>query len=118
LDVFYTIDKSPGDFESEDKPGQWVCWDFGDLRLSLTFYTMRTCFLRQWVVEGSVDGTTWMELSRVLEGDCALDTWMVTFAAYDQTPYRYIRLTQTGKNSLRTDVLNLGFCEFFGTLSE
>jgi hypothetical protein len=48
------------EFCSEDKPGQWICWDFKALRIEPRYYTIRTSdyrpnydHLKSWAVEGS-----------------------------------------------------------------
>jgi hypothetical protein len=51
-------------FYSKDEPGQWVCWDFGEMRVRPTHYTIPALFLKSWVVEGSLDGSSWTEFDR------------------------------------------------------
>jgi hypothetical protein len=50
--------KSDSEFYSEEEvPGQWICWDFGRMRICPTHYTIPCEHLKSWVVECSVDGT-------------------------------------------------------------
>jgi hypothetical protein len=49
---------------SEDFPGQWVCWDFREMRVRPTHCTVSAFGLNSWVLEGSVDGESRMELDR------------------------------------------------------
>jgi hypothetical protein len=39
-------------FQSKKEPGQWVCWDFGEMRVHPTHYTIRSSLLKSWVVFG------------------------------------------------------------------
>jgi hypothetical protein len=39
-------------FLSQDAPGQWICWDFGELRIRLTAYTIKTWSMTSWIFEG------------------------------------------------------------------
>jgi hypothetical protein len=50
-------------FWSKDEPGQWVCWDFGEMRVRPTRYTINGEDLKSWVVEGGLQ----MEVVRVGE---------------------------------------------------
>jgi hypothetical protein len=116
------IDLSPrsdSHFESKATPGQWILWDFRDRRVCPTRYTIRTHFLKSWVVEGSVDGSSWVEIDRQTDNrsfthGCAA----VSFDASRHTDFRFIRLTQTAKNFYGSDDLVLWAVEFFGTLFE
>jgi hypothetical protein len=47
---------SPSSFCSKNRPGQWICWDFHELRICPTHYTIRAPYLKSWVVESSLDG--------------------------------------------------------------
>jgi hypothetical protein len=46
-------------FCSENEPGQWVCWDFHEMRVRPAHYTIRTAYLKSWVVESSLDFVNW-----------------------------------------------------------
>jgi hypothetical protein len=76
-------------FWSQDKPGQWICWDFKALKVEPTHYTIRTYdsptnwyHLKSWAVEGSDDGASWTEIDR-RENNSDLNTKLAvkTFAA-------------------------------------
>jgi hypothetical protein len=56
---------------SEDRPDQWLMYDFGPIRVNVDHYTIKThkypsgtCHIKAWVVEGSRDGEHWSELDR------------------------------------------------------
>jgi hypothetical protein len=58
-------DLTTGSFlEAGNEPGQWVCWDFRKMRVRLTHYTIKSCSLKSWVLEGSVGGDTWTAIDR------------------------------------------------------
>jgi len=110
-----------------DVPASWYCVDLGSTRtLLLTAYTLRhggnskqDC-LRNWVMQCSDDGITWLVLSRhrdeeVLNSNFATYTWTI----YSCTkPFRYFRLLQTGHNSSNHNFLSLSGVEFYGELYE
>jgi hypothetical protein len=56
-------------FYSKNEPGQWVCWDFREMRVRLTHYTIWTSYLNSWVVEGSLDGESWTVIDRKTNQD-------------------------------------------------
>jgi hypothetical protein len=113
-------------FKSKKEPGQWVCWDFREMRVRPTRYTIRSWFLKSWVVEGSLDGSSWTEMDRQtdnLDFDDDLGwkgkKWTpASFAVSKPAEFRVIRLTQTDEDHDGMDVLSLRAIEFFGTLSE
>jgi hypothetical protein len=43
-------------FYSKDEPGEWICWDFREMRDRPTHSAMWTWGVKSWVVEGSIDG--------------------------------------------------------------
>jgi hypothetical protein len=56
-------------FDSTNEPGQWVCWDFREMRVRPIHYTIRAAVLKSWVVEGSLDGESWTELDRQTDNE-------------------------------------------------
>jgi hypothetical protein len=115
--------KSNAPFYSSDEPGQWVCWDFHEMRVSPTNYTIKAQYLKSWVIEGSVDGRTWIEMDRRCDNEDFRGGWsasIATFTAKKGPEFRFIRLTQTDRNyyGARCHTLPLTAVEFFGTLSE
>jgi hypothetical protein len=107
-----TVLTDDSQFWSEDQPGQWVCWDFRELRILPTHYTLRSYPLKSWVVEGSLDGRIWTEIDR------RRDDKARSFAVAKSTECRFIRLAQTGKSRSGSDRLIISAVEFFGTLFE
>jgi hypothetical protein len=104
------------EFESSDEPGQWICWDFHDRRVSVSHYTLCTQWLKSWVLEGSLDGRNWQELDRRAEQKRPSPTSFAVSTAAHGSEHRFLRLTQTDKNRYRSDILVLNTAEFFGTL--
>jgi hypothetical protein len=111
---------SRAEFISTKEPHQWICWDFREMRLRLTHYTIRALVLRSWVVEGSMDGAGWAEIDRRTDSqDFTGDGWPVaSFSVSHPGEFRFIRLTQRGINHNHNHTLLLAAVEFFGTLSE
>jgi hypothetical protein len=105
-------------FFSKNEPGQWICWDFGEMRVRPTHYTIWTNGLKSWVVEGSLDGRSWTVIDRQTDKQAFKNVNLVSFAVQTPAEFRFIRLTQTDKNHYGGDDLYLRAVEFFGTLSE
>jgi hypothetical protein len=91
--------------------------------INLTHYSIRTrrndnaYHLRSWILEGSIDCESWVELDRH-SNDSSLNSKgaIATFNVSSSTDYRYIRLRQTGTNSNGDHYLQLNAIEFFGLL--
>jgi hypothetical protein len=85
-------------FYSEPKKNQWICYDFKVMRVSITHYSIRSASEaapRDWVVEGSVDGSTWFEMDRRRDDDClSVRTFQVSYS----DPIRMFRFRQRGVN--------------------
>jgi hypothetical protein len=105
-------------FWSTDAPGQWVCWDFHNLSICPTHYTIRSHLVTSWVIEGSLDGENWTEIDRQRNIEDFKECNTASFAVSHPGKYRLIRLTQPDKNHRGDDLLGLGPVEFFGTLFE
>jgi prefoldin subunit 5 len=111
-------------FESDrgqDGIGQWICWDFREMRIRPTHYTIQMYSnMKSWVVEGSLDGSRWTEIDRPTDNQDfkgnRRDT--ASFAVSNAVEFRFIRLTQTGEDHRgKNSGLAIDAIEFFGTLS-
>jgi hypothetical protein len=94
--------------ETRRKEGLWYCWDFRQLRVQLTDYTItplddnddfrlpwESCPLKgkiSWLLEGSLDGVRWTELH--LRPAAEL-TNALRFAVSAPMECRFIRLTRS-----------------------
>jgi hypothetical protein len=106
-------------FWSKDEPGQWVCWDFHEMRVHPTRYTIRSDELITWVIESSLDGEGWTEIDRKTDNNDFEDMYgMGSFAVSNSAECRFIRLTQTGVDAAGFDDLLISAFELFGTLLE
>jgi hypothetical protein len=110
---------SPWYFMSKDEPGRWVCWDFHEMRVRPTHYTIKSYRLKSWVVESWLDGEAWTEIDRKTDiVGFKYDWGPASFAVSKPAECRFIRLTQTGKRHNGDDYLSIVAFEFFGTLLE
>jgi hypothetical protein len=106
-------------FNSNDDPGKWICWDFHELRVHLSHYTINAPSLKSWVIESSLDGENWTEIDRRTDNtDLKANDYIVSFAMSKSTECRFIRLTQTGETHGGSDWLVIIAVEFFGVLVE
>jgi hypothetical protein len=114
-DTFYTV----------DEPNSWICYDFKEISIDLSHYSIRSRFdcddnhLRSWILEGSNEGSSWVDIDR-REHDCSLkgQGTIATFSISEgsRNDFRMFRLRQTGKDSSGCDYLCLSAVEFFGYL--
>jgi hypothetical protein len=110
---------SDSSYWSKCEPESWVCWDFREVLVCPTHYTIQSWGLQSWVVEVSLDGSRWMEIDRragSLDFRNAGD--LASFAVRRQVECRFIRLTQTDRTWDGLHCLILRAVEFFGTLYE
>jgi hypothetical protein len=112
-------------FCTQDIPGSWICYEFKSRCIRATHYTVRSSLaydswhLRSWVLEGSMDGSSWIELdSREGNEDLRGKSATATFGVSRSEKVRMIRLRQLGKNSSATNELVLNAFEVFGDLRE
>jgi hypothetical protein len=107
------------EFGSKNEPGQWVCWNFHEMRVRLTHYTIKSLSLKSWVVESSLNCVNWTELDRKTDNESLKSFTSTASLAVANSGYcRFIRLAQTGKTRNVTDMLAITHFEFFGTLLE
>jgi hypothetical protein len=115
---------------------QWICWDFGDMRVIVTHYTIEACLIHSWVIEGSIDGENWNQIDSrpfVPRSHFPKRTWRTfemnlpvycdgpetkSFPVTEAIESRFIRLRQTDTNSGGFKYLLVLALEFFGTLLE
>jgi hypothetical protein len=104
---------SDSHFQSDYQPGEWICWDFGEMRFRPTHYTLKTRALYVWVVEGSVDGTSWTVLDQ--QTNCSIGVtkpWTTaSFPILNAPECCFIRLTHSSRGYC--DWLILMAVEFF-----
>jgi hypothetical protein len=96
-------------------PEPWVCWDFHEMRVRPTHYTIRAWGPKWWVVEGSMDGDSWTEIDRRSDTQELVVLATASFAVSNPGEFRFIRFAKTPADS---DVLGLRAVEFFGTLRQ
>jgi hypothetical protein len=120
-----TLDLTTDSFMwTQNQRGQWVCYDFHDMRIRPTHYAIRSRYdcnnhLRSWIFEGRRDGGEWEQIDSRSDSQDLNDRGVRRlFSVTSSTEYRYFRLSQTGPN--HGGYHNLGFCgfEIFGTLME
>jgi hypothetical protein len=112
-------------FESRNEPNSWLCYDFKNMRITPTHYSILTypaaCnhHPKSWCLEVSTNGQQWAEVHQCtdndeLNGANRVRTWQVA----KPVESRFVRLRQTGKNHYNHDYLLLCGLELFGTLNE
>jgi hypothetical protein len=87
------------------------------MRIRPTHYIIEACWLKSWVVEGSLDGKSWTEIDRQTDNEDFRLGGTGSFAISTPAECRFIRLTQAD-NHIGNNVRILHVVEFFGTLTE
>jgi actinin alpha len=121
--IFCSAHKRASD-DIPNEPNNWICYDFQDLQIIPTQYTIRSCFggvngfnPKNWVIETSVDSKKWVQAD-VREGNTKLNGFNVTrtFNVTGRQQCRYIRLVNIGRNHNGNDALSIASFEIFGYL--
>jgi len=124
----YLLDPEENELWTCDVPSSWFCIDLQQWSVIPTSYTLRhggnytADSLRNWDLQGSVDGTLWTTLRRhhkddSLSGKFSMCTWPIK-TQDNPKPYRYFRILQTGHNGSNRNFLVLSFFELYGALWE
>jgi hypothetical protein len=121
---------------SVNEPGQWICWDFGERMVLVIMYTIRTFWLRSWVLEGAMNPMDPMDQWTQIDQRMNIEKFeglslfhflpkaarlvVASFSVDNKSlgPFRCIRLRQTDRTFRNEDALRLAGVEFFGTLVE
>jgi hypothetical protein len=113
------------DYKAE-KPHEWLCYDFQQLRIEPTHYFIRTWsgpaghnHLKSWALEGSMDGSVWEELDSRQNNDLLNGSRRVgLFSVLRFREVRMVRIRLTGLSHHDHWVLELEALELFGILEE
>jgi hypothetical protein len=114
-------------FHSLDEENPWLCYDFKDMIITPSHYSIRSRYNgvpggnhpKYWIVEGSNDGSSWIELDqRINNSDLNAGNVTKTFPISNSSQIRYIRLRQLGKNHAGHLRLVISSFEIFGRLHE
>jgi hypothetical protein len=111
-------------FYTGNSSNSWIQFDFKDRSVCVTHYALKsgggTHHLVDWTFSGSIDETSWTIIDRQNTQDLNGQSLTKLFDCGDNSSpprfYRYLRLTQTGKNSYGADYLGLTNIDFFGSL--
>jgi hypothetical protein len=114
-----------GYWYSRREPTAWIQFDFKSREISPTHYTIKSdggsYHLLKWSLDGSNDGTSWINLDRRETNDLnecyTVKSYDCATVASSSSFFRFIRLTQTGKDSHGDDYLQLANLEFFGKVT-
>ena len=111
-------------FATGHYPNSWICFEFKNHQIIPTHYTIRSyndgCYAPiNYKIEVSNDNSTWYEIDKQNGGpftDGQQATFTIPIDKNKQKEAKYIRLTQTGKNSNGCDYLCFESIEFYGYL--
>jgi len=121
------IAKNPKDyFLSENKPNQWICFDFTIYTVLIMNYSLRTLSNvnnspnpKSWVIEASNNGNEWTKIDKritsLLNGPDKYQTFPVTCV---EGNFRYVRFRQTDLNFKGDNRLGLSAIEIFGLVTK
>jgi hypothetical protein len=115
ISCFQPENRTPEPGRTKMGVGQWICWDFREMRVCPTHYTIRATNLTAWVVEGSLDGWRWTEIARQPAKRSVQQLTNFSFPVANSVTCRAIRLRQAEGGGDPDAVCAV---EFFGTVSE
>jgi hypothetical protein len=107
------------EYVSENAPDQYVTLDFGERRVILTSYQLRSDTLRSWELRAgmSLDDLVVIDGQQNFGGFGQRNTHCFNLLK-SPGKCRYVQLRQTGKNRENHDMLSLYALELFGFLRE
>ena len=112
-----------GQWSSNSEPNSWVQFDFKAPTVCVKAYTIKSSqgdnhYCRQWVVEVSDDGQSWVAIDTESNDDLRGSLTVKTFQCGSPRSgfSRFVRLRQTGKGGCGSDYLDISELELFGTL--
>lgn len=111
-----------GDWISNNIPNAFIQIDFRSYLFipsyySICFYSMKKDNrMKSWIVQGSVDGSTWFCLDEERLNKHFNDS-QISCRMFSDVPVRFVRLKQIGKNVSGSNVMSLHQIEFFGELT-
>jgi hypothetical protein len=113
------------DYCSWAGPGQWIAYDFKEKLVWTTHYTLKAFVgsfsgaMEAWVIEGSVDGLVWAEMSKVEHcRELNVRGTVMTFRIERPGWCRIWKLRQAPWNESTNSNLRLSAIELFGELKE
>ena len=109
-------------FFTKNIPNSWICFDFGNHRVSVTDYSIKSapygpnaCHLKNWVLEGSDDLNYWMLMDkRVNDNSLNAASAVKSYKVGKRAEFRYIRLRIIGVDHQGKNFLQLSSIELFG----
>jgi hypothetical protein len=110
-------------FYSASDANQSICFDFKKMTITPTHYSIRTSRngpnsyqLKNWVLEGSKEGNSWIEIDRQDgRGDLNSQFAVATFSVCRSESVGLLRLRQTGPNHSGNNLLRFIAFEIFGS---
>ena len=116
--------ESDSRFYSKNSPNQSLIFDFKNMRITPTAYSIRTqgcgincCHIKSWVCELSEDGENWIEVDRQENSSALNGSFFIgTFPVDTSFKCRYARIRQTESNWYKDDRMILCGVEFYGDL--
>lgn len=117
-------------FFSKDIPNSWVQYDFKNIKVRPTHYTIRSSkeenkvdHPRNWVIQGSDTGLDgdWIDLDLRKDIECieepkSLHTFFIQTPLKQDEYYRFLRILQNGINAYNRHYLDFSCIEFFGSI--
>jgi hypothetical protein len=113
-------------FATTSAPNQWICYDFKNMRVQLTQYSLGnaqggSCTLKDWEIDGSDDGNSWITLDR-RQNNSDLKDRQMTFASSITNAQpafvRFLRLRSFGPNHCGCNAMRLSSWEVWGNFRE
>ncbi|OHS94083.1 F5/8 type C domain containing protein [Tritrichomonas foetus] len=114
-----------GDWGTKNKPNSWLMFDFNNLSVELTGYSlmsipsnMNNTHPRSWVIEATNDLSNWDVVDkREMNNDLNGKNKVKSFTFRRTSPYRYVRIRQTDLNHSHNNYFAISQMELFGSIT-
>jgi hypothetical protein len=112
-------------FCSTNCPNEWVCYDFMNMKVTPTHYTLRSYIdgmedranPKSWIIEVSNDKEKWIEIDRQTKNRELNGSNLIrSFSCVCEGEWRFVRMRTTGRNFRGDYALALTSFELFGSL--
>ncbi|KAH0787150.1 F5/8 type C domain containing protein [Histomonas meleagridis] len=108
-------------FSSRDFPNQWIKFTFNFHQVSISGYSYKTHSIngnghtRSWEVSGSNNGNDWIKIHEMTNSTALSDYGAIFTTTFPPTEfYKYIKITQTGSNTMGYNNFRIASFELFG----
>ena len=114
------VNRDESQFYTDNLPSSWVSFNIGTKKLKCNYYSIRArnaanYYLRNWKLQGSNDGATWVDLDTQTNNTTLANAsqWL-SIPINNTAAYSWFRILNYGLDSEGYNFLTLGEVELYG----